>query len=89
MGSSITIMVIGVILMLVGLLLPIYTGNLFTLSKYAEQRYKEKITQGDRGWELDYKFGEWIRKFWFYIFIIGFLLTCIGVVIAYLHSSIT
>lgn len=68
----------GLILILIGVLLPIYTANLFRLTKVTQKQYLDKIEQGDKGWCLDYKFSLWVNRYWRYMLLIGFILFLLG-----------
>ena len=68
----------GVILILLGVFLPIYTANLFKVSKSAQEQYQEKIAQGDKGWLIDYRLSLWIHRCWIYIVLIGLVLFVLG-----------
>jgi hypothetical protein len=63
---------IGVVLIMVGFLLPIYTANLFPPSKKIKEKYDEMINKGEpegkTGWLISFKIDELIRKTWIYIF---------------------
>lgn len=76
---------IGVILIIVGLLLPIYTANLFPPSQKIKEEYNEMINQGEpegkSGWIISFKIDEFIRKTWIYIFIMGLFLFIVGLFI--------
>lgn len=54
--------IVGCLLIVGGLLLPIYTANLFPLSKKSNDQYQEMMRKGDRGWIIDFKINQWIRK---------------------------
>ncbi|MGE8542983.1 MAG: hypothetical protein ACN6NS_01525 [Acinetobacter johnsonii] len=70
--------IFGCLLIVGGLLLPIYTANLFPLSKESNDQYQEMMRKGDRGWIIDFKINQWIRKNWTYIPILGVLFFLIG-----------
>lgn len=70
--------IVGCLLIVGGLLLPIYTANLFPLSKKSNDQYQEMMRKGDRGWIIDFKINQWIRKNWIYIPILGVFLFFIG-----------
>lgn len=76
---------IGVVLIMVGFLLPIYTANLFPPSKKIKEEYDEMINKGEpegkTGWLISFKIDELIRKTWIYIFIMGLFLFVLGVFI--------
>lgn len=69
---------IGLILILIGVLLPIYTANLFKMRKGTQKQYLDKIEQGEKGWWLDYKLSLWINRYWVYILLVGFIVFLLG-----------
>ncbi|MDY6451147.1 hypothetical protein SKM54_12215 [Acinetobacter faecalis] len=69
---------VGLFLIVGGVLLPIYTGNLFSMSKKTKEQYLEHVNKGEKGWLVDFKISIFIRKFWIYITIVGFFLFFIG-----------
>lgn len=71
----------GLILMLIGVLLPIYTANLFKMRKATQKQYLDKIEQGDKGWLIDYKLSLWISRYWFSVIVLGFILLILGLYI--------
>lgn len=68
----------GLVLMLIGVLLPIYTANFFKMRNATQKQYLDKIEQGDKGWCLDYKLSLWINRYWDYILLVGFILFVLG-----------
>lgn len=73
---------IGIVLIMVGFLLPIYTANLFPPPKKIKEAYDEMIKNGEperkSGWIISFKIDEFIRKNWIYILFMGFLFFFIG-----------
>lgn len=69
---------IGLIFILIGALLPIYTANLFKMRKGTQKQYLDKIEQGEKDWWLDYKLSLWINRYWVYVLLMGFILFGLG-----------
>ena len=44
----------------------------------SNDQYQEMMRKGDRGWIIDFKINQWIRKNWIYIPILGVLFFLIG-----------
>ena len=77
---------LGVFLVVCGVLLAVYTGNLFGFSRGVRNdletiKWKKEASKEEKSYFRYYAINEFIRKLWKFLVVIGLLLLCLGLLI--------